>query len=234
MESTVKAHLSGQVDACVFDAYGTVFDVGGAIGRLSGLLGNKVAPLIALWRSKQTAYAWLRSLMGEYTDFWHVTGTSLDSAMSALGIQGETLRSKLMDSWLSLEAFPDVRTVLSGLREAGLKTAILSNGSPTMLIASVKSAGIMDLLSHVVSVDAVRNFKPHPDTYKLGAEKLALPPERICFASTDAWDVAAAGAQGFRTVWINRDGAPAERLPRRPEFVISGLSELPKLLGVGV
>ena len=217
---------------CVFDAYDTVFDVDGAIARCRDALGNKMAPLVDLWRAKQTAYTWLRSLMGEYVDFWHVTGNSLDSAMAALGISGDALRSRLMELWLRLDAFPEVRDVLSGLKGAGLKTAILSNGSPTMLIAAVKNAGIGDLLNQVISVDAVRIFKPHPDTYRMGADTLKLPPERICLATTDAWDAAAARGLGFRTVWINRHGADAEILPHKPEFTIPSLKELPALLGL--
>ncbi len=224
--------LRDAVDACVFDAYGTVFDLGSAFARCRDSLGNKVGPLLAMWRSKQTTYTWLRSLMGEHVDFWHVTGNSLDSAMAAMGIRGDALRSRLMSVWFRLDAFPEVKKVLPGLRKAGLKTAILSNGSPTMLTAAVRSAGLHDLLSHVISVDAANVFKPHPQAYQFGVDQLNLPPEKICFVASDPCDAAAATSFGFRTVWLNRDRRPPEHLPRRPEFEIGSVKELPALLGI--
>jgi len=220
------------IDACVFDAYGTVFDVGSAVARCRDALGNKAGPLLSVRRSKQVAYAWFRSLMGDYVDFWHVTGNSLDAAMAHLGISGDTLRSRLMEIWLRLDAFPEVRDVLCGLKTAGLKTAILSNGSTTMLTAAVRSAGIHDLLHQVISVDAVRNFKPHPDAYQAGVDRLKVPAERILFLASNAWDAAAAAKFGFRTVWVNRDGELPDNLPGKPEFQISSLRELPGLLGL--
>lgn len=220
------------IDACVFNAYGAVFDVGSAIGRCRDTLGNKVAPLMDLWGSKQAAYAWLRSLMGEYVDFWHVTGSSLDAAMATLGIKGDALRSRLMEIWLRLDAFPDVGTALAGLKNAGLKTAVLSNGSTTMLTAAVHSAGLHGLLNHVISVDAARIFKPHPDAYQVAVDRLKLPAERILFLASNAWDAAAAAKFGFRTVWLNRSGQQREFLPHRPEREISSLDELPGLLGL--
>jgi 2-haloacid dehalogenase len=229
---TSPSSLRDAVDACVFDAYGTVFDLGSAIGRCRDALGNKMGPLLALWRSKQMAYSWLRSLMGDYVDFWHITGNSLDATMATMGIRGDALRSQLMEIWLRLDAFPDAKKVLSGLRNAGLKTAILSNGSPTMLTAAVRSAGIADLLSHVISVDAANVFKPHPQAYQVGVDELHLPPDKICFVASDPWDAAAAANFGFRTVWVNRDGQPPERLPGRPEFEIRNVKELPALLGL--
>ncbi|MCG8510985.1 MAG: haloacid dehalogenase type II [Rhodospirillales bacterium] len=220
------------IDACMFDAYGTLFDVGSAVARCGESLGNKVAPLVSLWRSKQVAYAWLRSLMGEYTDFWHVTGNSLDSAMSHLGIRGDALRSRLMELWLRLDVFPDVKDVLGGLKEAGMKTAILSNGSTTMLTAAVRNADINELLSQVISVDAVKIFKPHPDAYQIGVDRLKVPAERTLFVASSAWDAAAAANFGFRSVWVNRNGEEPENLPGKPEFTITSLKEVPKILGL--
>lgn len=220
------------IDACVFDAYGTLFDVGSTLTRCSESLGNKVAPLASLWRSKQVAYAWIRSLMGEYTDFWHVTGNSLDSAMAHLGIRGDALRSRLMELWLRLDVFPDVKDALGGLKEAGMKTAILSNGSTTMLTAAVRSADINELLNQVISVDAAKIFKPHPDAYQIGVDRLKVPAERILFLASNAWDAAAAANFGFRTVWVNRNDEDPENLPGKPEFTIRSLKELPGILGL--
>ena len=220
------------IDACVFDAYGTLFDVGSGVARFGDALGNKVAPLLSAWQAKQAAYSWLRSLMGEYVDFWHVTGSSLDAAMASLGIRGDALRSRLMELWLKLDAFPDVRDALSGLKNADLKTAILSNGSTTMLTAAVRSAGIHDLLNQVISVDAAGIFKPHPNAYQIGVDKLKVPAERILFVASSAWDAAAAANFGFRTVWVNRTGELGENIPGSAEHEITSLKELPKLLGL--
>jgi 2-haloacid dehalogenase len=227
-----EPRLRDEIDACVFGAYGTLFDVGSAIGRYRDVLGNKVAPLISAWRAKQVSSAWLRSLMGDYVDFWHVTGNSLDSAMAALGIKGDLLRSRLMEMWLRVEAFPDVKDTLAGLKQAGLKTAILSDGSTTMLTAAVRSAGLHGLLHHVISADAAQIFKPHPNAYQVGVDRLKIPAERILFLASNAWDAAAATRFGYRTVWVNRTGERAEDLPAKPEREISSLDELPALLGL--
>lgn len=220
------------IDACVFDAYGALFDVGSGIARCRDALGNKMAPLLSVWQAKQTSYSWLRSLMDDYVDFWHVTGSSLDTAMASLGISGDTLRSRLMELWLKLDAFPDVKEVLLGLKSAELKTAILSNGSTTMLTAAVRNAGLHDLLNQVISVDKAGMFKPHPSAYQVGVDQLKVPAERILFVASSAWDAAAAAKFGFRTVWVNRTGEARENLPGSPEHEIASLRELPKLLGL--
>ncbi len=219
------------IGACVFDAYGTLFDVAAAAARCRDDLGDKAGPLAALWRTKQLEYTWLRSLMDEYVDFWRVTGDGLDYAMATLGI-GEGLRPRLMDLYMRLDAYGEVKDVLSGLKAAGIKTAILSNGAPAMLEAAVKNAGIDDLLDDVLSVDSIGVFKPHPRVYQLAVDGLDLPAGRICFMSSNAWDVAGAANFGFRVVWVNRFGQQRERLPGAHEHEISTLAELPALLGL--
>ena len=219
------------IGACVFDAYGTLFDVAAAAARCRDDLGDKAGPLAVLWRTKQLEYTWLRSLMDEYVDFRQVTGDGLDYAMATLGI-GEGLRPRLMDLYMRLDAYGEVKDVLGGLKAAGIKTAILSNGAPAMLEAAVKNAGIDDLLDDVLSVDSIGVFKPHPRVYQLAVDGLDLPAGRICFMSSNAWDVAGAANFGFRVVWVNRFGQQRERLPGAHEHEISTLAELPALLGL--
>ena len=219
------------IGACVFDAYGTLFDVAAAAARCRDDLGDKAGPLAALWRTKQLEYTWLRSLMDEYVDFWQVTGDGLDYAMATLGIGGD-LRPRLMDLYMRLDAYGEVKDVLSGLKAADIKTAVLSNGAPTMLEAAVKNAGIDDLLDDVLSVDSIGIYKPHPRVYQLAVDGLGLPAGRICFMSANAWDVAGAANFGFRVVWVNRFGQQRERLPGAHEHEISTLAELPAVFGL--
>lgn len=219
------------IGACVFDAYGTLFDVAAAAARCRDDLGDKAGPLAALWRTKQLEYTWLRSLMDEYVDFWQVTGDGLDYAMATLGI-GDDVRARLMDLYKRLDAYGEVKDVLGGLKAAGIKTAILSNGAPSMLEAAAKNAGIDDLLDDVLSVDSIGVYKPHPRVYRLAVDGLGLPAGRICFMSSNAWDVAGAANFGFRVVWVNRFGQQRERLPGAHEHEISTLAELPALLGL--
>ena len=219
------------VGACVFDAYGTLFDVAAAAARCRDDLGDKAGPLAVLWRTKQLEYTWLRSLMDEYVDFWQVTGDGLDYAMATLGIGGD-VRPRLMDLYMRLDAYGEVKDVLGGLKAADFKTAILSNGAPSMLEAAVKNAGIDGLLDDVLSVDSIGVYKPHPGVYQLAVDGLSLPAGRICFMSSNAWDVAGAANFGFRVVWVNRFGQQRERLPGAHEHEISTLAELPALLGL--
>jgi 2-haloacid dehalogenase len=218
------------VGACVFDAYGTLFDVSAAAARCRSALGDHAEALTALWRSKQLEYSWLRSLRGDYVDFWHVTGQSLDYALAAIGLDDPALRSRLMELYFALDAYPDVREALGALKAAGMKTAILSNGSPSMLTAAVHRAALEGLLDAVISVDPVRIYKPHPTSYQLAVDQLRLPAERICFVSSNYWDASGAALFGFRVVWINRTGAKQDPLPGEPELEIGSLSALPALL----
>jgi 2-haloacid dehalogenase len=230
METMAEGALSN-IEACVFDAYGTLFDVNAAAARCRDVLGDGVDALAAIWRAKQLEYTWLRSLRGDYVDFWHITGQSLDYAMAALGLADEGLRARLMELYFVLGAYPEVPEVLQAIRSSGRRTAILSNGSPSMLIAAVRRAGIERLLGEIISVDAVKIYKPHPSAYQLAVDRLRVAPERICFLSANAWDVSGAAHFGLRVVWINRTAAQPERLPGQAEVEIRSLRELPALLG---
>ena len=221
------------IDACVFDAYGTLFDVAAAAAHCRDDLGDQAASLSALWRTKQLEYTWLRSLMGEYIDFWQVTSDGLDFALETLGLDGDAvLREKLLNLYLELDAYPEVLAVLGALNGGGLKCAILSNGSPKMLSAAVANAGISDLLVDSYSVDQLGIYKPTPKVYQMAVDGLGVAAHRISFMSSNAWDAAAAANFGFRVVWVNRFGQKKERLPGTPEHEIKNLSDLPLLLGL--
>ncbi len=220
------------IDACVFDAYGTLFDYASAALRCKDALGADWQAFSDLWRRKQLEYTWLRSLMGRHADFWHVTGESLDYTLAAFRRADPALRALLMQQYLSLDCYPDATAVLKRLREAGMKTAILSNGSPTMLTAAVNSSGIGRLLDATFSVEKVATYKPHPSVYQIVLDELAVAPGRVCFLSSNGWDAAGAAAFGFRVVWINRGGMPVENLPGHPETNIASLADFPALLGL--
>ena len=224
------ANLSG-IRACVFDAYGTLFDFASAAAGCADVLGDQAVPLTAMWRDKQLQYSWLRAVQGRHADFWQVTGDALDFALEALRLRDAGLRERLMNLYLTLAAFPDVSQVLRALRAAGLRTAILSNGSPAMLRAAVENAGLGDLLDLSLSVEEVGVYKPHPKVYQLAVDRLALMPGAILFLSSNAWDAYAASAFGLRTIWCNRYGQAPERLPGAPDREIRSLADLPELVG---
>ena len=220
------------IGACVFDAYGTLFDVNAAAAQCRDALGGKADELSALWRTRQLEYTWLRSLMQEYVEFWQVTGDGLDYALAVLGIEDDALRQRLMDIYMRLDAYPEVKDVLTALKAGGFKTAILSNGSPKMLSSAVENAGINEVLDDTFSVDSIGIYKPHPSVYQMAVDGLGVNAERICFMSSNAWDAAAAANFGFRVVWVNRFGQPQERIPGEPEHEVKTLEALPPLLGL--
>ncbi|HEX9244175.1 MAG TPA: haloacid dehalogenase type II [Anaeromyxobacter sp.] len=217
--------------AAVFDAYGTLFDVASAAERAKGSLGDKWQPLAELWRAKQLQYTWLRSLMGRHADFWRITGDALDFAMESLGISDAELRQRLMGLYERLGAYPEVRPALEALRAAGLKIAILSNGTPRMLAAAAEASGIASLIDEVISVEAVGIYKPSPAVYRHALDQLRMWPNEIVFVSANGWDAYAAKYCGLRVAWCNRAGQPGERIPEKPDVVIRTLAELPALVG---
>jgi 2-haloacid dehalogenase len=225
-----EADFAG-IRACVFDAYGTLFDFAWAAAGCRDVLGDDAERLTVLWRDKQLQYAWLRSLQGRHADFWQVTGEALDFALDTLGLHAPGLRDRLMNLYLALDAFPEVSEMLRRLKTVGLTTAILSNGSPAMLKAAVDNAGIGGLLDAVLSVEEVGIYKPHPKVYQLAVDRLGVEAGAILFLSSNGWDAYAASAFGMRAVWCNRYGQRRENLPGRPEREIRTLAELPALLG---
>jgi 2-haloacid dehalogenase len=218
------------VRAVVFDAYGTLFDVGSAAERAQDQLGGRWREIAEAWRAKQLQYTWLRSLMGRHADFWKVTGDALDFALEAAGVSDASLRDRLMALYERLGAYPDARPALEALRAKRLKLAILSNGSPRMLAGAAESAGLASLLDAVLSVEEVGIYKPSPAVYRLAADRLGVWPAEIAFVSANGWDACGARAFGFRVAWCNRTGQPAERLPEAPDTVLRTLADLPALL----
>ena len=223
------ARLHG-IRACVFDAYGTLFDFGSAAAHCEAALGDRTAALTVLWREKQLQYSWLRSLQGHHADFWKVTGDALDYALEALALDRSDLRDTLMELYKTLDVFPEVPFVLARLRSRGFKTAILSNGTPTMLGAAIDNAAIGSFLDYTLSVEEVGTYKTAPQVYQLAVDRLGLASAEIAFQSSNAWDVHAASAFGMQTVWCNRSRQPHERLPGRPDREISDLASLLELV----
>jgi 2-haloacid dehalogenase len=220
----------GGIEACVFDAYGTLFDVSSAARSAQDSLGDKWQPLAELWRAKQLQYTWLRSLAGRHVDFWQVTGDALDFVLSTFDLDDPELRSRLMNLYLALGAYPDVHATLERLKRSGMKLAILSNGSPAMLAAAAANAGIAILLDAILSAEEVKVYKPHPSVYGLVCARLNVVAERVVFVSSNGWDAYSAKAFGFRTLWCNRFGQTPERIPETPDAQITTLTELPDII----
>ncbi len=221
------------IDACVFDAYGTLFDFNSAANAARDELGDDWQHLSDLWRLKQLQYTWLRGLAQHHADFWQVTGDALDFALATLRIERAGLRERLMQLYLELNTYPEVPTMLRELKNRGIKLAILSNGTPRMLAAVVENCGLEGVFDGVFSVEEVGVYKPHPSVYDLAARQLKLEPSRICFLSSNGWDAYSAKAFGFRVLWCNRFGQAPERIPTTPDGEIADLSLLPALLDRG-
>ncbi len=223
------------ITTCIFDAYGTLFDVAAAARLAAAEPGRekfaKDWPQIAEhWSLKQLQYTWLRAVMNTHTDFWQVTQDGLDWALEASGHGDDTdLRARLLQLYWELEAYAEVPAMLKALKEDGKNTAILSNGSPAMLDGAVQSAGIGAVLDDVLSVESVGIFKPASKVYDLVVNRFSCSPDEVLFVSSNGWDAAAAAGYGFNTAWVNRAGDPMDRLPARPAHVLSDLTGIPEL-----
>jgi 2-haloacid dehalogenase len=223
------------IKAAVFDAYGTLFDVAAAARLAAAEPGRealaKVWPALARdWRLKQLHYSWLRAVTGDHTDFWQVTQDGLDWAMEAQGLgDSADLRERLLGLYWELAAYPEVPAMLQALKDAGIATAILSNGSPEMLEGAVSSAGIGALLDDVLSVESVGIFKPARVVYDLVSARFGTAPAEVLFVSSNGWDAAAGAGYGFTTAWVNRAGEPEDRLPARPHHRLKDLTGIPDL-----
>lgn len=222
------------IKTCVFDAYGTLFDVAAAARIAAAEPGREAFaakwPEIAQnWRLKQLQYSWLRAITNAHCDFWEVTQDGLDFALEAAGLDDATLRERLLALYWELQAYPEVPAMLTSLKDAGYATAILSNGSPAMLDGAVKSAGIGDLLDAVLSVESVGIFKPHKTVYDLVGKRFGGSPTEVLFVSSNGWDAAGAAGYGFHTAWVNRAGEPVDRMPWKPAEILSDLSTIPAI-----
>jgi 2-haloacid dehalogenase len=221
--------------ALVFDAYGTLFDVHSVVDLCEQMWPGKGPQLSQLWRAKQLEYTWLLSLMRRYEDFAQVTASALGYACAALGLAlDDGQRRRLLQAYRELATFPEVRGALAALKASKLRLAILSNGSPGMLRPLVAHAALGGLIGTVLSVDPKGTYKPSPMVYRLAVERLRVPKGAIGFVSSNCWDACGAKAFGFRTFWINRNGAPVDLLGVAPDHVIRGLDDLPELIRVPV
>lgn len=223
------------ITTCVFDAYGTLFDVAAAARHCAAEPGReafaaKWQKLATDWRSKQLQYTWLRALSDAYTDFWEVTQNGLDYALEANDLNGDAeLRERLLALYWQLSAYPEVPTMLTALKAQGMNTAILSNGSPKMLDGAVQSAGIGGSLDAVLSVQSLGIFKPHKSVYDMVMERFGCTPDQVLFVSSNCWDACAAVQNGFLTAWANRAGEPMDRLPWTPQFTLKDLTTIPDI-----
>ncbi|WP_264211219.1 haloacid dehalogenase type II [Leisingera thetidis] len=225
------------ITTCVFDAYGTLFDVAAAARQAAcepefPHLRDSWAELASHWRLKQLQYTWLRAITKAHADFWDVTQDGLDWAMEAAGLAGDAaLRQRLLDLYWELQAYPEVPAMLKTLKSAGMNTAILSNGSPAMLDGAVQSAGLGALLDDVLSVESVGVFKPDAKVYDLVGKRFGCAKEEVLFVSSNGWDAAGAAGYGFATAWVNRAGEPVDRLPWKPAHILQDLTAIPDLTG---
>jgi len=219
------------IDAVVFDVYGTLLDVDSIEARRREV-APEAAGLVGLWRSKQLEYSFVRTLVDDYVDFWAITEAALDYALATLGVALDPARrTRLLDAWLALTPFPEVPAALAAL--AGRPLAVLSNGSPSMLDAALTHAGLKPLFAAVLSADTVRRFKPHPAVYALAPAWLRMPAARVLFCSANGFDVAGAWRFGLRVCRVSRDGRPIDALGVEPDATIRSLAELPALLEQG-
>ncbi|MBE1292887.1 MAG: haloacid dehalogenase type II [Shimia sp.] len=223
------------ITTCIFDAYGTLFDVAAAAREAAAEPGREAfakhwQKVANDWRLKQLQYTWLRAVAGAHTDFWEVTQNGLDWALEASGLQGDPdLRERLLALYWELSAYPEVPDMLAKLKAAGMNTAILSNGSPDMLTGAVDSAGVQEFLDDVLSVEDVQIFKPAAVVYDLVGKRFNCAKDEVLFVSSNGWDAGCATGYGFTTAWVNRAGEPVDRLPWTPHHILSDLTSIPDL-----
>ena len=219
-----------EIKACIFDAYGTLFDVNSACRELSKEVGHNWESLASLWRLRQVEYTWLRNSMNEYIDFWQITSDALDYAMETLDIENIKLKQDLLALYLKLEAYPEVKDLLKKLKQKGFKTGILSNGSMKMLNSAVDNANIRDFLDGILSVEECKTYKPSKKVYDLVEKNIKVKKENVMFFSSNAWDMHAASNYGFNTIWVNRFNAKLERLPGKPNNIVNSLEKIDEII----
>ncbi|MGL4739247.1 MAG: haloacid dehalogenase type II [Sarcina sp.] len=212
------------IKVCVFDAYGTLFDVHSASKKLSGKIGENYEEFSNLWRAKQLEYSFLREIMDDYTDFYEITRDSLRYAMQTYNLD-ESLEIELMNLYNELSAYDEVQTILKELKDRGFRTVILSNGSYDMLLKAVDSAGLTNLIDNVVSVADIEKFKPRSNVYQMINYKMSVENNEVVFFSSNGWDIAGATKYGFNTIWINRFNKVVDQLSDKPMYIVKNLKE---------
>ena len=217
------------VTACVFDAYGTLFDVNSAAAKCKEKLGDKWENFANAWRTTQLEYTWLRSLMKKHKNFWQITEDSLDHAMATFNID-KNMRKELLNLYKKLSPYPEVKECLDALKSKKIKIAILSNGTPDLLKGLVESNNIQSYFDNIISVEDVKIYKPDPKVYEMPIKKYNCKPENICFLSSNTWDVSGGGVFGYNAVWVNRFNKIFDKLGYNPQYIINNLNQLLELV----
>ena len=217
------------IKACVFDAYGTLFDVNSAASKCKEKLGSKWESFANTWRTTQLEYTWLRSLMKKHKNFWEITEDSLDHTMETFKIKKE-MKNELLDLYKKLSPYPEVKKCLEGLKAKKIKIAILSNGTPELLKMLVETNNIQNYFDDVFSIESVGIYKPDSRVYEMPINKYDCKPENICFISSNTWDVSGGGVFGYNAVWVNRLNKVFDKLSYKPKYVINNLEELLKII----
>lgn len=223
------------VNICIFDAYGTLFDVTSATRIVANeeeysSFPNHSVKVSNSWRIKQLEYSWLRNIMHEYIDFWQITKDALDFALEENQIKNENLRQRLLDVYWNLSAYPEAQDVLTTLKANNIQTGILSNGSNQMLNSAVVSANLKNYLDKIISIDGIEIYKPDPKVYQMVLDQFNCKIEEVLFISSNGWDIAGASKFGFTTLWINRNLIPKDRLTFMPNKITNNLSTIPNIL----
>lgn len=223
------------VNICIFDAYGTLFDVTSATRIVANeeeysSFPNHSVKVSNSWRIKQLEYSWLRNIMHEYIDFWQITKDALDFALEENQIKNEKLRQRLLDVYWNLSAYPEAQDVLTTLKANNIQTGILSNGSKQMLNSAVVSANLENYLDKIISIDGIEIYKPDPKVYQMVIDQFNCKIEEVLFISSNGWDIAGASKFGFTTLWIKRNLIPKDRLTFMPNKITNNLSTIPNIL----
>ena len=217
------------IKACVFDAYGTLFDVNSAAAKCKEKLGNRWEVFANTWRTTQLEYTWLRSLMKKHKNFWEITEDSLDHTMETFKIKKE-MRNEVLDLYKKLSPYPEVTDCLKGLKDKKIKIAILSNGTPNLLKGLVENNNVQNYFDDIFSIESVGVYKPDARVYEMPIKKYDCKSENICFMSSNTWDVSGGGVFGYNAVWVNRLNKVFDKLSYKPKHVINNLEELIKII----
>jgi len=213
------------IKACVFDAYGTLFDVNSAASKCKEKLGNRWENFANAWRTTQLEYTWLRTMMQKHENFWKITEDSLDHTMETFKIK-KGMRNELLNLYKELSPYPEVKECLESLKNKKIKIAILSNGTPDLLRGLVESNNIQNYFDDIMSIESVGVYKPDSRVYEMPIKKYDCEPKNICFMSSNTWDVSGGGVFGYNSIWVNRSNKVFDKLSYKPKFVINDLNEL--------
>jgi 2-haloacid dehalogenase len=217
------------IKAIIFDAYGTLFDVNSAAEKCKDKIGNKWEGFANYWRTTQLEYTWLRSLMNKHKDFWEITEDSLDKSMKAYSIEN-SMKDELLSLYKILSTFPEVKDVLTSLKDKKYKLAILSNGTPSLLNELVKSNHLDKIFDDIFSIEEVGIYKPAAKVYDIPVKKYQIQKNNICFLSANTWDVSGSGNYGYNSIWVNRNNSIFDNLDYKPTYQIKNLKEIINLL----